>query len=109
MRKLINKSYKQYDYTSRYSPFPIYYNVNDNKYVSGVTAYLDDSTIYTLHVVEPSDTFDTLALRYYNNPTLYWIICSFNHIQNPFTELTVGQKIKIPVLSNIIFDGEGRS
>ena len=105
---LTNEIYNSYDYVSRYSNFPFYYNTRDKKYVGGLTAYLDDSTLYSLYTVQQGDTFDNLALRFYNNPTLFWIICSFNHIQNPYIKLKVGQKIKIPSISNIKFDVNGR-
>lgn len=107
MEKLINKSYKQYDKISRYSLVPYYYHTVDKKYISGRTAYLKDTTLYTLHTVKRGDTFDSLALEFYNNPTLYWIICSFNHIQDPYTPLVPGQFIKIPSISNIEFDVVG--
>lgn len=109
MNKLKNKSYKDYSYTSRYAPFPYYYNSEDTKYVYGVTANLDNTTVYTQHTVSRGDTLDSLALKYYNNPTLYWIICSFNRIQDPYTELVEGQKINIPSISALEFDYNGRS
>ena len=109
MRNLTNKSYKDYSYVSRYSSFPYYYHTVDHKYIYGITAYLDDSTVYTLHTVKQGDTIDRLALYYYSNPTLYWVICSYNHIQNPYKELKPGTTIKIPSLSNIEFDKKGRS
>lgn len=102
------KLYKDYSYTSRYSSFPYYYNVKDNKYVYGITAYLDDTTYYTLHTATARETPDSLALTYYGNPTLYWIICSFNHIQDPYVVFKEGQKIKIPSISNIKYDKLGR-
>lgn len=108
MAKLSNKTYKDYSYLSRYSIFPNYYNETDKKYQSGLTAYLSENTVYTLHTVRQGETLDTLALDYYNNPTLYWVICSFNRIQDPFIELRTGQKIKIPSIANIEFDVEGR-
>lgn len=104
MEVLKNKSYTDSDQLSRYTPFPYYYHTKDNKYVRGITSYLKDTTVYSLYEVQQGDTFDSIALEYYNNPTLYWIICSFNHIQDPFTELQIGQKLKIPALSNIEFD-----
>ena len=109
MDVLTNKSYKEYTYTSRYSPFPYYYHTTDNKYVYGVTSYLDDSTPYRIHIVKQGETIDGLALYYYNNPTLFWIICSFNHIRNPYKTLFVGQQLKIPSISTIKFDTVGRS
>lgn len=104
MNVLTNKSYKEYTKLSRYSPFPYYYHTKDDKYISATTAYLKDTTVYTLYEVKRGDTFDSLALEFYNNPTLYWVICSFNRIQDPFIDLVEGQKLKIPSISNIEFD-----
>ena len=104
MEVLTNKSYKVHNHISRYTPFPFWYHTTDDKYVSGRTAYLNDKTVYTLHTCKRNETYDSLALYYYNNPTLYWIICSFNHIQDPYSKLEEGSQIKIPSISNIEFD-----
>lgn len=104
MEVLKNKSYKDYAKLSRYSPFPYYYHTVDDKYIYGKTAYLKDTTVYTLYIVKKGDTFDSLALEFYNNPTLYWIICSFNRVQDPYEELEEGRQLKIPSISNIEFD-----
>lgn len=109
MNVLTNKSYKDYSYLSRYLSFPYYYHRNDNKYIYGITAYLDNTTIYTLHTIKRGDTLDKLALYYYNNPTLYWVICSYNHIRDPYVTLEEGKTIKIPSISNIKYDKLGRS
>lgn len=98
---LADKSYKEYKRLSRYSNFPYYYHKLDDKYVYGVTAQLNDTTDYILRTIKLGDTFDSLALYYYGNPTYYWIICDFNHIQNPYEELTPGDRIKIPTFSTI--------
>lgn len=104
MDVLKNKAYKQYDNTSRYAIFPYFYHSKDEKYVYGTTAYLKDTTPYSLYTVKKFDTLDSIALEFYNNPTLYWVICSFNHIQDPFIELKEGQKLKIPSMSTIEYD-----
>lgn len=106
MEFLTDKKYRQYAKMSRYSAFPYYFHSGDKKFTYGTDAWLSDKTIYTNHTVAQGDTFDSLALYYYNNPTLYWIICSFNHITDPFQKLTVGSLIKIPSISNIEFDLE---
>lgn len=103
MDVLKNKSYKTYNKLSRYSNTPYYYHSEDNKYIYGTASHLKDDTPYTLYTVKEMDTFDSLALHYYNNPTLYWIICDFNRIQDPFSKLTVGAQIKIPAISNLEF------
>lgn len=104
MSILKNKSYKSYSKLSRYAPFPYYYHTTDRKYIYGKTAYLKDSTPYTSYKVVKNDTYDSIALYFYNNPTLYWIICSFNHIQDPFTKPLEGTLLKIPAISTLEFD-----
>ena len=104
MEVLTNKRYRQYDTISRYSAFPIYYNNEDNKWVTGTTAYLKNDTSYNNYEVIAGDTYDNLALFFYNNPTLYWVICSFNQIADPFKEPEVGTILRIPVLSNITYE-----
>jgi hypothetical protein len=104
MDVLKNKSYKKYRKFSRYSNFPYYYNTVDNKYVYGTTGYLNGETPYRWHKIKHGDSFDSLALYYYNNPTLYWVICDFNKIQDPYTELKEGDKLKIPSFSTLTFD-----
>ena len=104
MNILTHKKYKSYDRLSRYTRFPYYYNTEDNKYMYGTTAHLKDNTPYMLHKVQRGDTYDKLALDYYNNPTYYWIILDFNRIQDPFIEPEEGIYIKIPTFSAIQFD-----
>lgn len=103
MDVLINKQYKKNNLLSRYGSTPFYYHTVDDRYIVGKDAWLDDTTPYTAHKVKQGDTFDTLALYYYNDPTYFWIICSYNHIADPYTELKVGSIIKIPSLGNIRF------
>lgn len=103
MDVLKDKQYKNYDRLSRYSAFPIYYNTLNEKYCNGTTTYLADDTEYTLHVVKRNETYDSIALDYYNNPTYFWVICNFNRIQDCFEKPTEGLVLKIPVISNIEF------
>ena len=104
MDNLINKSYRDYDYVSRYTSFPYYYDVQAEKYIYGTTSYITENTSYVIHKAVIGDTYDSLALKFYNNPTLYWVICDFNRIQDPFSDIEVGSLIKIPTLSNITFN-----
>lgn len=105
MDTLSKKQYKNYDRVSRYSVFPYYYNRFDDKYIYGTTAHLKtDGKSYVNHKVVPGDTFDTLALHYYNNPTYYWVIADFNKVQDPFVTPVEGSILKIPTFSNIEFD-----
>lgn len=102
MNILKNKSYRTYDYTSRYSTYPYYYNTLDKKYIYGITGQLSDETEYTLHYVTDRDTLDSLALYYYGRPDLYWIIADFNRIQDPYINLFEKYNyIYIPSLSGV--------
>lgn len=104
MDYLKNKFYKNYNQISRYNTAPCYYHILDNKYLVGFSKRLKDTTPYVIHVVKREDTFDSLALYYYNNPTYFWVICDFNRINDPFYELEEGQRIKIPSFSMLEFE-----
>ena len=98
---LRSKKYIDYNGISRYSSFPVYYNEQDDKWVGGTTKYLRQDTPYIIHRVKAGDSYDNLALYYYNNPSLYWVICSFNNIQDPFRNPNLGSYLRIPNLSSI--------
>lgn len=104
MDVLVNKQYKQYDKFSRYSPLPYYFNVEDDKYVYGTYHQLDDGTNYQIYVTKHNDTYDSIALQFYNNPTYYWIIVDFNRINDPFVPPKEGTRLKIPAFSNLKFE-----
>ena len=103
---LLNEQRKEYDYFSRYQNTSYYYDTRDDKYVMGITQWLDDTTPYIKHTVQRNDTYDTLALQYYNNPTYWWVIADFNRVLDPFIKPSVGIEIKIPIFSNLQFQGE---
>lgn len=100
---LTNKQYKQYNKISRYNNFPFYYNTLDKKYEYSTTAHLDDSTPYQLYSSNTGDTWDSIALNFYNNPTYFWVLCDFNRIQDPYSFIKPGTSIKIPVFSSIMY------
>lgn len=102
---LKNKQYRQYDYISRYAPFPLYFNTVDKKYVYGTTAHLNDKSEYVAHKVTMIDTLESLALKYYGRPDFYWIIADFNRISDSFiTLIDFFSVIKIPSLSTLSFE-----
>lgn len=103
MEVLSNKSYRQFDYISRYQSFPYYYNRIDNKYIYGTTGQLDDTIGYSVHICKANDTWDSIALLYYNSPTLFWVLCDFNKVQDPFQPLKIGDRVKIPTISSISY------
>lgn len=101
---LKNKSKRDYNYTSRYAAFPYYYNTIDHKYVYGITGNLDQNSEYVIHNVTDVDNLDSLALKYYGRPDLYWVIADFNRIQDPYIKLIDYYNfLYIPALSGIRF------
>ena len=103
MDVLTDKQYRDYSYFSRYLSFPIYYNLQDSKYVYGTTSHINKNVTYVIYKAKKFDTWDSIALFYYNSPTYYWVLTDFNDIQDPFIEIKEGQEIKIPTLNSILF------
>ena len=104
MDVLKDRQKRNYNYVSRYTSFPFYYNTLDKKYIYGITSQLRDDSLYVTHKITQYDTLDSLSLKYYGRPDYYWIIADFNHLQDPFIKLyNYIDIIKIPTLSNIAF------
>ena len=106
MDRNTNKSWKNYDYVSRYTKFPYYYQELDGKYFYGITDHLNKNITYLIHKVKDYDTLDFLALNYYGRPDFYWIIADFNNIKDPLENISKKYKtLKIPTLTNIYYGG----
>lgn len=86
---LTDKQYRNYEYTSRYSQFPVYYNIKDQKYIYGLTGQLklNDDISTVLYEVQPGDTLDSLALNFYGRPDYFWIIADYNRIKDSLIQL----------------------
>ena len=105
MDVLKDKTFKDYDYTCRYSPVPYYYHTVDEKYTYGIGIQIDKNLSYVAHKVKDTDTLDYLSLKYYNNPTYFWVIASFNDIFDVYEPLINKYEIiKIPNVSGITFE-----
>ena len=51
---------------------------------------------YSDYEVKPKDTWTNLSFKFFNTYKLWWLLCKFNDVEDPFTELQEGQIIKIP-------------
>ena len=104
MNTLIKKQYTTYDYASRYSGVPYYYDKRHDRMCAGIYRAIDKTTSYGSHTVAASDSLDSISLKYYNNPTYWWAIAQFNDILDPFIELSKKYKtLKVPNISSITF------
>ena len=104
MDVLKDKNYKKYSEICRYTNVPYYYHTEDDKYIYGIGSNVFKNISYTLHEVKKGETLDSLALKYYNNPTFYWVIGYFNDIQDCFEDLLEWHPtLKIPNIANIKF------
>jgi nucleoid-associated protein YgaU len=95
---LTNKTAKTSDYYSRYNGFYYYYNKLDNKNQMSTSRWLNRNNTYQTYIVKEGDTYDSIALWFYNNPTYYWIICDFNRIFDPLKKPKAGSTLYIPTL-----------
>lgn len=104
MDVLRNKQYEDYDYICRYTGVPYYYNSEDDREVYGLGSNLKKNTSWVAHKVQQEDNLDSLALKYYNNPTYWWVIAYFNDIQDSLINLIdYYDIIKIPSIASIEF------
>lgn len=107
MEKLKNKRFNSFDYLSRYTSVPYYYDTVKQNDIYGIGEQMLKTTSFVTHKVIQTDTLDSLALKYYNNPTYWWVIAYFNTITDPFIELSkYFDKIKIPSITSIVFKNE---
>lgn len=107
MESLTHKTYKQYEYFSRYTNVPAYINTVDEREIFGIGSNVFQNVQVTLYDVQEGDTLDYLALKYYGNPTFWWVLAYYNNIQDPFIDLyTVYKSLKLPVITGIKFGNE---
>ena len=104
MDTLKNKIYESYDYLSRYTSVPYYFDTLSQREIYGIGTNLQKDSPYVAHKVLEEDTLHSLALQYYNNPTYWWVIAYFNDIQDSFVSLKDNYSIlKIPNIASITF------
>lgn len=104
MDTLRNKNYANFDYLSRYTNVPYFYDSLRDREIFGIGTNMKNNTEYFTHKVQNNDTLHSLALKYYNNPTYWWIIAYFNDVQDSFIHLKDKyETLKIPNISSVEF------
>lgn len=51
---------------------------------------------FQYYKIVEGDTWTNISYKFYRNIKLWWLICRFNNIKNPFTQLVINKVIKIP-------------
>jgi len=104
MDTLKNKNYESFNYLSRYTNTPYYYDTIKGREIYGIGTNLKNNSEFVTHKVKANDTLHSLSLKYYNNPTFWWIIAYFNDIQDSFKPLrNKYETLRIPSISSIEF------
>jgi nucleoid-associated protein YgaU len=104
MDTLRNKRFEAYDYVCRYTTVPYYYDTLGQRSVYGIGSNMLKNIAFTSHEVKETDTLDSLALKYYNNPSYWWVIAYFNDLQDAFVKLSDKlDVIQIPAIASIEF------
>ena len=55
-----------------------------------------DKSKYRDYVVVETDSWTTISYKFFETVELWWLICKFNNVKDPFKELIPGTVIKIP-------------
>lgn len=110
MDTLKNKRFLNFGYIARGSGVPIYYDTLKERDIVGIGKDLDKTTPYFTHEVKERETLDSLALKYYNNPTYWWIIAMFNDIQDSLIDNLKAKYtiLQIPNIATLSFIKEKR-
>ena len=104
MNVLTNKKYAQFDYISRYTGIPYYFNTVDEREVYGLSKNAIKDAPYVLYQTQQGDTLDNLALINYNNPSYWWVLAYYNDIQDAFVDIhSTYPTLKIPTISAISY------
>ncbi len=55
-----------------------------------------DSSLFSSYMIQENDSWTNISYKFFHTVELWWLICKFNEVKNPFKELTPGTIIRIP-------------
>lgn len=110
MDTLKNKRYLKYGYLCRYTGTPFYYDTVNERECAGIAQDVSKDAPSFTHIVKRGESLDSLALKYYNNPTYWWVIAAFNNIQDALIENLekAYPVLQIPNIGSVTFEREKR-
>jgi len=81
--------------------FTVVNDDNEYRYLMTRTLYVNGSTVansdlYTNYNVQNNDHWTLISYKFYGSIDLWWLICKFNEIVNPYEIPVPGTMIKIP-------------
>jgi len=89
---------------SRYRNLQIAVDVKGNRFFTTRSLInFKSSPKDRVHEVKPGEQnrLDLIAYKYYNNPTLWWVITYANNILDPMLDVEVGDSLVIPAKSTL--------
>lgn len=98
IRTLSNKQLDKFNFANLFNVVDLsdksYYNISKTINFQNV---LDIENGYVdYYQISVNDTWTSISYMYYGTIKLWWLICKFNNIIDPFAELIPGKKILIP-------------
>ena len=82
---------------NRYKDIHLNKDIDGKKYYSNAIfpeIPLDSEDIYV--ITSAGDRYDTIALQFYNNPSLWWIIAGVNNTKKDSLVVRPGIQLRIP-------------
>lgn len=52
--------------------------------------------LYDPYQFSAGDSWSSIATKFYGSEELWWVVCKFNQVADPFTMPAVGEVVKIP-------------
>lgn len=71
-----------------------YFNICRGLHFNNVDSI--DPAMYKEYTVVENDSWTSISYLHYHTIELWWLICKFNDVKNPFEELEPGTVLKIP-------------
>ena len=92
------------------------YVFRSNKTIMVLGSEAASSDLYDAYQFSSGDSWASVAYRFYGSTELWWVICKFNQVSNPFAMPSVGDVVKIPrkavldtILSSVAASGRAET
>jgi hypothetical protein len=75
------------------------YVFRSNKTVMVLGSASASSDLFDEYQFSAGDSWSSVAYKFYGSEELWWVICKFNQMSNPFLMPAVGETIRMPKMS----------